>query len=120
MKDIKTFLNENTEDMYYKQILTFTISDDDSRDSFIELLESMSFKNMPDQSTWALPFSSALNKLDVANRIIRWSMDEEIIIDKKDFVQIFRATAVKVADNNHQAGIDSRTLVYDSKTQGLK
>lgn len=106
--------------MYYKQILTFTISDDDSRDSFIELLENMGFKNMPDQSTWALPFSSTMTKVDVVNRIVRWSKYKNITIGNSDFIQIFRATPVKVAEDDHRAGIDSRKLVHDLKTQGLK
>ena len=106
--------------MYYKQILTFTISDDETRPLFEKLLTDMGFKDMPDQSTWALPFSSKLSKLEVVNRIVRWSKSDDIIIDKKDFVQIFRATPVKVAENDHRAGIDSRKLVYDSETKGLK
>ena len=39
--------------MYYKQVLTYTISDNDSRASFEELLDDMGFVEMPDQSTWA-------------------------------------------------------------------
>ena len=120
MKDIKTFINENTEDMYYKQILTYTISNDETRPLFEELLTNMGLKDMPDQSTWALPFSSTLTNMDVVNRIVRWSKDEKIKIDKNDFVQIFRATPVKVAENTRHAGIDSRKLVYDPVTKGMK
>ena len=58
MKHITTYINENTEDMYYKQLLTYTISNNETRSSFKELLTNMGFIDMPDQSTWALPFST--------------------------------------------------------------
>lgn len=120
MKDIRIYINENTDDMYYKQILTYTISDDETRPSFEELLTDIGFIDMPDQSTWALPFSTKLTPSDVVNKIISWSKGKDITICKSDFVQIFRATAVKVAENDHRAGIDSRNLVYDPVTKGLK
>ena len=120
MKHISTFINEKTEDMYYKQLLTYTISNDEARSSFEELLTNMGFIDMPDQSTLALPFSTKLTSSDVVNKIISWSKDKDITIDKNDFVQLFRATPVKVAENTHHAGIDSRKLVYDPVTKGLK
>lgn len=106
--------------MYYKQILTYTISDDGTRSSFEELLKSMGFFDMPDQSTWALPFSTELTSSEAVNIIINWSKGEDITIDKNDFVQIFRATAVKVAENKRSAGIESRKLTYNLVTKGLK
>ena len=106
--------------MYYKQLLTYTISDNETRSSFEELFTNMDFIDMPDQTTWALPFSTKLTSSDVVNKIISWSKGKDITIDKKDFVQIFRATPVKVAENTHHAGIDSRKLVYDPVTKGLK
>ena len=105
--------------MFYKQILTYTISDDDSRESFEELLDEMEFREMPDQSTWALPFKSGLTNLGVVMRIKEWSRRDDVLISKSDFVQIFRATPVKVAENDNRAGIDSRKLVYNSETKGL-
>lgn len=120
MKHITTFLNENTGDMCYKQILTYTISDDETRLSFEDLLTNIGFKDMQDQSTWALPFSSTLSKLCVINRIVCWSRSKDVVIDKKDFVQIFRAIVVKGSEDKSYAGIDSRKLVCDLKTKGLK
>lgn len=120
MKDINIYIKENNGDMYYKQILTYTISDDDTRPSLEELLTNMGFMDMPDQSTWALPFRKKLTPNDVVNKIISWSKGKDVTIDKKDFIQIFRATAVKVAEDDRRAGIDSRKLVYDPVTKGLK
>lgn len=34
MKDIKTFIKDNSKDMFYRMILTYNFSDDDTRSFF--------------------------------------------------------------------------------------
>lgn len=115
IKDLPTFIKDS---MRYRQVLTYTISDNDSRISFEELLDEMGFKEMDDQSTWALPFSSNLTHSKVVTKIKNWSTSDDAELDKDDFIQIFRAVVVAENGKNYP-GIDSMLLVYDPKTRGL-
>ena len=115
IKDLPTFIKDS---MRYKQVLTYTISDDDTRDSFEVLLDEMGFKVMNDQSTWALSFSSKLTHSKVVSIIKNWSILNDVELNKDDFIQIFRAVTV-AEDGKNNPGIDSRLLVYDPKTRGF-
>ena len=44
--------------MYYKHILTYNFSEDDTRASFMELVEGLGYMEAEDQSTYVLPFAS--------------------------------------------------------------
>lgn len=106
--------------MNYKQVLTYNFSEDDTRNSFEELLNDMGFRNMPDQSTWALPFGSRLTNQSVINKIIDWSKDIDNVIKRSDFVHVFRAVAVEDRDGELYPGLNSVFLRYDVTTKGLK
>lgn len=116
IKDLPTFIKDS---MRYRQVLTYTISNDDTRGSFEELLDEMEFKKMDDQSTWVLPFSSNLTPFDVVDRIKDWNISDDAELDKGDFIQIFSAVAVEKNGKNYP-GIDSRLLVYNSKTMRIE
>ena len=106
--------------MNYKQVLTYNFSIDETRNSFEELLNDMGFRDMPDQSTWALLYSSRLTKHSVINLIIEWSKDDDNVIKSRDFVHVFRSVAVADRDGGLYPGIDTVFLRYDATTKGLK
>lgn len=105
---------------HYKQIITYNFSVNETRNSFMELLDSLGFREMPDQSTWALPFSSKLSTANVEKEIKDWSKGKDVFIEDDDFVHLFSAVAVPVANGDHYAGISTSLLRYDVRTDGLK
>lgn len=105
------------EDMYYRMILTYNFSDDDTRSSFEELVEELGFIKAEDQSTYVLPYGNKTSK-DVLEPIVKWSEDEDIKISADDFVQLFYL-AYETADENKVIKIASKFLKYNPKTKGL-
>ena len=73
---------------YNKFIVTFSFSDDDVRDGFIELLEDNNFETEPDQSTFSL---DAREKLSVPTlrRIIREWINEIRFFEEDDIIVIY-------------------------------
>lgn len=104
----------------YKQVLTYTIDDDFTRDSFAELIEGIGFEKAQDQSTWVLPFCSGYTLSGVVSEIVEWSKEADVLIRPDDFVQIFFAKAVSVKDKNFP-GIGSKYICsdFDSKLRKL-
>lgn len=103
--------------MYYRMILTYNFSDDDTRSSFEELVEELGFIKAEDQSTYVLPYGNKTSK-DVLEPIVKWSEDEDIKISADDFVQLFYL-AYETADENKVIKIASKFLKYNPKTKGL-
>ena len=118
MKHITTFINENTEDMKYRMILTYDFSDDDTRSSFEELVEELGFVKAEDQSTYVLPYVIQKQSKDVIEPIVKWSEDKDVKISTDDFVQLFYL-AYEIIEGKKVYKISSKFLKYNSKTKGL-
>lgn len=117
MNNLSTYLNEK-KDMYYRMILTYNFSDDDTRSSFEELVEELGFVEAEDQSTYALPFSIKKKSKDVVEPIVKWSVDKNINISEDDFVQLFYLVFETIEGENVYK-IASKFLKYNPKTKGL-
>lgn len=117
MKDVKTYINENKTTMYYRMILTYNFSDDDTRSSFEELVEELGFVEAEDQSTYVLPYVINKKSKDVTEPIVEWSENEDIFISEDDFVQLFYI--LKDTANGGKTKIASKYLSYDADSDGL-
>lgn len=97
---------------YYKQVLTFNFSDDEVRNEFEAFIKERKFKEMLDQSTYALPHTLFVSTLTMES-IITW-LDPWIKkgkIQKGDFVQMFVA-APKKSENKCIASMQETTKVF--------
>ena len=103
--------------MYYRMILTYNFSDDDTRSSFEELVEKLGFVEAEDQSTYVLPYVDKTSKV-ILEPIVKWSLDKDIKLSSDDFVQLFYLTYEKV-DGKWIRKIASKFLKYNPKTKGL-
>ena len=105
----------------YKALVTYNFSDDDTRDSFTELLVDLGFENQPDQSTYALAGGSELPIEYVKQRIIQWS--KGVVIRTKDCVQIYKPTPVFIKDNRGGSKIEwrieAKCLIRNTAGRGL-
>lgn len=104
--------------MYYKHVLTYDFSDDETRESFKELVEGKGYVEAEDQSTYVLPYNESIQSKEVVDAIVAWSKNENISSD--DFVQIFYLASVSVSNTKKATKIGSRFLKYDSTNKGLK
>lgn len=105
--------------MYYRMILTYNFSDDDTRSSFEELVEVLGFVEAEDQSTDVLPYVVQKQSKDVTEPIVIWSEDKDIKISADDFVQLFYL-AYETIEGKKIHKIASKFMRYNSKTKGLK
>lgn len=105
--------------MYYKHILTYNFSEDDTRASFMELVEGLGYMEAEDQSTYVLPSSKSLKAKDVADAIVDWSKEKDIKISKEDFVQLFYLAPVQINDKKVTM-MASKFMKYIPTTNGLK
>lgn len=103
--------------MYYRMILTYNFSDNDTRSSFEKLVEELGFVEAEDQSTYVLPYVNKKSK-DILEPIVKWSMDKDTKISADDFVQLFYLTYVTVVEKKVNK-IASKFLKYNPKTKGL-
>ena len=104
--------------MFYRMILTYNFSEDDTRSSFDELVEGFGFVEAEDQSTYVLPYKPFNKSKDIIDPIVKWSEDKDIKISSDDFVQLFYL-AYDVNDEKKVNKIASRFLKYNQKTKGL-
>lgn len=104
--------------MYYKMILTYNFSDDDTRSSFEELVEGLGFVEADDQSTHVLPYSNSLKSTDITKAIGDWSLEKDIQISKEDFVQLFYLSSLTIIGKK-VTKIASKYMKYNPKTKGL-
>lgn len=100
---------------YNKFIVTFSFSDDDVRDSFIELLEDNNFETEPDQSTFSLDAREGLS-ISAFRRIIREWINVIQVFEEDDVIVIYYSddtnTIVRsMYEYNEQTG--SLTRVFE-------
>lgn len=74
----------------YKAIVTYNFSDNDTRDSFTELLVDLGFENQPDQSTYVIADENEYSIKEIIDNIIQWSIFEASLTHD-DGVQIYHA-----------------------------
>lgn len=104
--------------MYYKHILTYNFSEDDTRSSFMDLVEGLGYMEAEDQSTYVLPFGEELTKVDATKAIEDWSTQRVVKISKEDFVQLFFLTSV-TANDKKVTKMASKFMKYNPTTKGL-
>lgn len=71
----------------YKRLITYNFADDETRDSFVEMIENLGFMQQPDQSTYAQPRRKPDTLAELKTRITTWSSTIEL--DEADSVQIY-------------------------------
>lgn len=72
-----------------KFLITYTIADDDTRNSFVELLGQLDCNNEPDQSTYSLLEDSPLSLVDVKNAVKNWSRGDEVELRRGDVICLY-------------------------------
>lgn len=108
----------NNQNMYYKMILTYNFSDNDTRSSFEELVDGLGFVEVEDQSTYVLPYSSSWKSTYITKSIEDWSLLKDNQIFKEDFVQLFYLLSLT---NNEKivTKIASKYMTYNPKNKRL-
>lgn len=71
----------------YKRLITYNFADDETRESFVEMIESLGFMQQPDQSTYAQPRRRPDTLAELKTRITTWSSTVEL--DEADCIQIY-------------------------------
>jgi len=105
--------------MYYKHILTYNFSEDDTRASFMELVEGLGYMEAEDQSTYVLPLGEALTLVNATKAIEDWSAQRDVKISKDDFVQLFYLSSLTAGDQK-VTKMASKFMKYNPTTKGLK
>jgi hypothetical protein len=117
MKPLATYIKETS--MYYRHILTYNFSEDDTRASFMELVEGLGYMEAEDQSTYVLPLGEALTLVNATKAIEDWSAQRDVKISKEDFVQLFYLAPVQINDKKVTM-MASKFMKYNPTTKGLK
>lgn len=71
----------------YKRLITYNFANDETRDSFVEMIEDLDFMQQPDQSTYAQPRRKPQMLADLKTRITTWS--STVDLDAADCIQIY-------------------------------
>lgn len=71
----------------YKRMITYNFTDDNTRDSFVKMIETLGFEQQPDQSTYAQPKRNPSKLSELKAIITVWSAGESLTAD--DGVQIY-------------------------------
>lgn len=103
----------------YKQLITYNFSNDETRESFEEMIEDMGFEKQEDQSTYTLRARSDVSVREMKNEIINWSECAESYINVEDRVDLYYVTVVQLDEFHKAPVIDSVSFVYDVETEGL-
>ena len=103
----------------YKQLITYNFSNDETRESFEEMIEDMGFDIREDQSTYTLRARSDVSVREMKNEIVNWSECAESYIDVEDRVDLYYVTVVQLDEFHKSPVIDSVSFVYDVETEGL-
>lgn len=103
----------------YKQLITYNFSNDETRESFEEMIEDMGFEKQEDQSTYTLRVRSDVSVREMKNEIVNWSECAESYIDVEDRVDLYYVTVAELDEFNKAPVIDSVSFVYDVETEGL-
>ena len=103
----------------YKQLITYNFSNDDTRESFEDMIEDMGFEKQGDLSTYTLRARSDVSVREMKNEIVNWSECVDLYIDVEDKVDLFYVTVVELDEFHKAPVIDSVSFVYDVETEGL-
>ena len=103
----------------YKQLVTYNFSNDETRESFEEMIEDMGFEKQEDQSTYTLRVRSDVSVREMKNEIVNWSECVESYIDVEDRVDLYYVTVAELDKFNKAPVIDSVSFVYDVETDAL-
>ncbi len=103
----------------YKQLITYNFSNDETRESFEEMIENMGFEKQEDLSTYTLRARSDVSAREMKNEIVNWSECAESYIDVEDRVDLYYVTVAELDEFNKAPVIDSVSFVYDVDTEGL-
>ena len=120
-KNIHFQIKFNNKDKFgmYKQLVTYNFSNDETRESFEEMIEDMGFEKQGDQSTYTLRARSDVSVREMKNEIVNWSECVESYIDVEDRVDLYYVTVAELDEFNKVPVIDSISFVYDVETEGL-
>ena len=103
----------------YKHLITYSFSNDETRESFEEMIEDMGFEKQEDQSTYTLRTRSDVSVREMKNEIVNWSECAESYINVEDRVDLYYVTVVELDEFHKAPVIDSVSFVYDVETEGL-
>ena len=103
----------------YKQLITYNFCNDETRESFEEMIEDMGFEKQEDQSTYTLRARSDVSVREMKNEIVNWSECADSYIDVEDRVDLYYVTVAEFDEFNKAPVIDSVSFVYDVETEGL-
>ena len=103
----------------YKQLITYNFSNDETRESFEEMIEDMGFDKQDDQSTYTLRARSDVSVREMKNEIVNWSECAESYIDVEDRVDLYYVMVAELDEFHRVPVIDSVSFVYDVETEGL-
>ena len=103
----------------YKQLITYNFSNDETRESFEEMIEDIGFEKQEDQSTYTLQARSDVSVREMKNEIVNWSECAESYIDVEDRVDLYYVTVAELDEFNKAPVIDSISFVYDVETEGF-
>lgn len=93
-----------------KFLITYTIADDDTRNSFVELLGQMDCINEPDQSTYSLPADSPLSPEDMKKAVKNWSRGDEVNLKRSDIICLY---SPDLSDDETQYIITRKDFKYN-------
>lgn len=71
----------------YKRLITYNFENDDTRNSFVELITGLGFEEQPDQSTYAQKRRNPVELNALKSQISRWS--NGVQLSAEDKVQIY-------------------------------
>lgn len=103
----------------YKQLITYNFSNDETRESFEEMIEDMGFDRPDGQTAYVLRARSDVSVREMKNEIVNWSECADLYIDVEDRVDLYYVTVVELDEFNKAPVIDSVSFVYDVETEGL-
>lgn len=117
MKTLSSYTKEQS--MYYRHVLTYNFSDDDTRSSFRELVEEMGYIEAEDQSTYVLPYGESLKFKNVVATIVEWSKKKKNNMNPEDFVQLFYLGSI-IENDRRVTKMASRFMKYNTKTKSME
>ena len=103
----------------YQQLITYNFSNDETRESFEEMIEDSGFDRPDGQTAYVLRARSDVSVREMKNEIVNWSECVESYIDVEDRVDLYYVTVAELDEFNKAPVIDLVSFVYDVETEGL-
>lgn len=103
----------------YKQLITYNLSNVDTRESFEEMIEDMGFDRPDGQTAYILRARSDVSAREMKSEIVNWSECVGSYIDVEDRVGLYYVTVENLDQFTKSPVIDSVSFVYDVETEGL-